>query len=320
MCNLLKSTEKSSKFLAGEWTKIVQALDAHQDRVTSWTASGCRGPEPTCPEMDVIEVGVQKIIDAGTTDLDLDTALLAIRTYARRNFIAHGGLHDMSLVTDSARLTEFVDKDDKLLEEILPDEEKHTVDKWRRILMIYRNTRIRQAEGGNRKGKGPPKVAPGSFLPPPGRLARAVLRTEFEMGLKRGSNSPDGPPPTNVIFNPSLYRRRSEPGRRRKSKRPAVEQPPGESSPKRAKGPYYISGLETIPEKDIDDDGAWKVERLQLRLHTLATELAQADPGSGVSVFQQQIAHLKKELERVKAGIVKAKREQEKKQNKPKGS
>ena len=129
VCGLLKDGEEpSSKLLSGKWTKIVKALDAYEGRVASWKASGCRGPEPTCPEMDAIEVRVKQIVDAGTTDLDTDTALLAIRSYARRNFIAHGGLHDMSGSKDSAGLAEYVDNDDKLLEEILPDEEKNTYD------------------------------------------------------------------------------------------------------------------------------------------------------------------------------------------------
>ena len=319
VCNLLKENEQFSNFLSREWTKTAKALDAHQDRVTSWTARGRRSPEPTCPEMDAIEVAVQQIIDAGTTELDTDTALLAIRTYARRNFIGHGGFRDMSLPKDSARLVEYIDKDDKLLEEILPDEEKHTVDNWRKILMIHRSSDIWQSGGGERKDKDPPEVALRKLPPPPGRLGRAVLRTQFEMGLRRGSNYPDGPPPTNMKFDPSLHRRRSDPGRRRKSKRPAVEQPPGEPSSKRAKGPYYISDLEAIPEEDIKEDSVREAEELQLELHTLAARLAQTKPGSAIQEFKQHIAKMESKLESVKARIIKIKRARAKKQKKPTG-
>lgn len=210
VCNLLKGDKQSSpRLLSGTWTKIVKALDAHQDRVTSWTARGCPGPEPSCPEMDAIVPRVKEIVDAGTTDLDTDLALFAIRSYARRNVIAHSGLQDRSLSNDSAGLAEYIDNDFKLLEEILPDDEKLMVDKWRRLLLIFRNAHIRQDGGGDGKAKDSLGVAPESSPPLSGRVGRAVLRTQIEMGLRRGSNSPDGPPPRDVKFDPSSFRRYS---------------------------------------------------------------------------------------------------------------
>ena len=315
VCNLLKETDKKSplKVLSGQRTNIVKALDDHQDRVTSWTARGRRGPEPTCPEMDAIKLRVNQIFEAGINELDTDLALFAIRSYARRNFIAHGGLNDMSKSRDSVELAEYVDNDDKLLEEILPDEEKPMVDSWRRLLMIRRNTRTEQTGSVDWKAKDPLRVAPESSTRPTGAAGRVILRSKIEMGLLRESDSPDGPPPTNVTFDPSSFRRRSDPGKRPILKRPAVEQPPGESSPKRAKGLNYVPGLEAIPE-DITDQTARDTEKLQLRLHTLAVELAQTKPGQAVHVFQQQIADLNRELGRAKAGIEKRKREMQKKQ------
>ena len=312
VCNLLKETDKESsiKVLARPWTNIVKALDAHKDRVTSWTARGCRDPEPTCSEMNAIESRVHQIVEAGTTELDTDLALFAIRSYARRNFIAHGGLYDLS--NDSVGLAEHVDKDDKLLEEILPDEEKPMVDNWRRLLMIRRNTHIRQAGSADWKAKDPLRVAPESPIRATGPAGRAILRSQIEMGLRRESNSPDGPPPTNVTFDPSSFRRHSDPGKR--PKRPAVEQPPEEPSLKKAKGLNYVPGLEAIPE-DIKDQTAQEAEELQLQLHTLAAELAQTKPGQAVHVFQQQILDLETKLGRVRAGIEKRKRGKQKKQN-----
>ena len=257
--------------------------------------------------MCAIEVGVREIVDAGTTDLDTDLALFAIRSYARRNFIPHNELREISRSKNSDAIDEYLDRDDKLLEEILPDEEKHTVGKWRRVLKIYRNTRRQPDGGGDRVAKVPLRVSSGSSPPPTGRLGRAVLRCEIEMGLKRGSNSPDGPPPTNVTFDPSLFRRRSEPGRRPSHKRPAVGQPLGESSPKKAKGPYCGKRLEAIPE-DINDGNVWEAEELQLQLHTLSVELPQTKPGAAVSAFQQQLAVLKHQSEWTTAGVEKRKR------------
>ena len=155
----------------------------------------------------------------------------------------------------SVELAEYVDKDDKLLEEVLPDEEKPMVGNWRRLLMIRRNTRLGQIHDADWIAKDPLRVAPEGSTLLIGRRGRAVLCTQIEMGLRRGSNSPDGPPSTNVTFDPSSYRRRSDPGRRPIPKRPAVRQPPPELSFKGAKGPYYVPGLETIPE-DINDQNA----------------------------------------------------------------
>ena len=50
----------------------MKALDDCEERVASWTASGCEGPELSCPEKDGLKVRVQELIDAGFSDLDLD--------------------------------------------------------------------------------------------------------------------------------------------------------------------------------------------------------------------------------------------------------
>ena len=313
VCNLLKGLDKKSpvKVLKRPWTDIVDILDTHQDSVAAWIASGYQGPQPICPEMDAIELRVSQIIEAGTTELDIDLALFAIRSYARRNFIAHGGTFELD--DGSVELAEYIDNDDKLLEEILPDEEKPMVGNWRRLLMIRRNTPLKQKDDADWIAKDP-LISESSALSF-GRGGRAVLRTRIEMGLQRGSNSPDGPPPTNVAFDPSSYRRHSDPGRRPIPKRPAVGQPSGESSPKRAKGPYYVPGLEAIPE-DINDQNVQEAEELQLSLHTLAAELAQSKPGQAIHVFRQQIANLNRELERTRTKIVKQKRAQKKQKHK----
>ena len=39
--------------------------------------------------------GTYQIVEAGTTDSRIDSALFAIRSYARRNFIPHGGIYKM---------------------------------------------------------------------------------------------------------------------------------------------------------------------------------------------------------------------------------
>lgn len=305
LCELLKKdTQSSSADLSGPWTKIVEAIDDCEDRVASWNASGCKGPEPSCPEMDTLEVRVQEIIDMGFTDLDCDLALFAIRSYARRNFIAHGEIFDLYQSKQFAGLADYIDNDEKLLEDVLPDEEKPMVCKWRRLLMFYRNSRIRLNGDGDWEEQLPLSVKSKSSPPPAGRLGRAVLRSQIEMGQLRESNSPDGPPPQNVRYDFGSFRRRSEPGKRSITKRRAMGQPPGGSSPKRAKGLSYSPSLEAV-EEVIEDHNAWGVERLQLELSTFGAKLAQASPSSAAKVFQPQLKQLESALVRVRGKIEK---------------
>ena len=80
-----------------------------------------------------------------------------------------------------------------------------------------------------------------------------------------------------------------------------MEQPPGESSPKKARGPFYSPSLEAITE-DITDSNAWSVERLKLELHTLAAELAQRKLTKANDVLSRQVEQLEYELKRTRAG------------------
>lgn len=65
---------------------------------------------------------------SGTNELDIDLALFAIRSYARRNLVSHGEIFDLRQSGNFAGLAKYLDDDDKLLENVLPDEEKHEAD------------------------------------------------------------------------------------------------------------------------------------------------------------------------------------------------
>ena len=93
---------------------------------------------------------VQEIIDAGFSDLDLDMdlALFAMRAYIRRNFIAHGGTLDLYQSGDFAGLASHIDNCEKLLEDILLDEEMPLIGHWRRLLSYFRSSHIRQTGDG----------------------------------------------------------------------------------------------------------------------------------------------------------------------------
>lgn len=314
LCKLLKDEKQSSSNgLSGIWTEIVKALDDCEERVASWNASGCKGPEPSCPERDKLKVRVQEIIDAGFSDLDFDLALFAIRAYARRNFIAHGGTLDLDQSNDFAGLANHIDNDEKLLEDILPDEEKPMVGNWRRPLTYFRSSHIRQTGDGEWKRQEPLSITPKS--PPP--LTGPVLRCQIELGERRESNSPDGPPPTNVKYDFGLYRSRSDPGKRG-TKRPAMGQSPGRTSPKRVKGLFYSPSLEAIDE--VPESEARSAASLQLELQAFGAKLAQADPRVAVRVFQPQMKQLESQLKQVKARLEKKKKERAREKLESKGS
>ena len=98
-----------------------------------------------------------------------------------------------------------------------------------------------------------------------------------------------------------------------------MEQPPGGSSRKRARGANYVPSLEAIAE-DIDEMTVWDAEGMQLRLHTLAVELTQVKPGRGAEVFRRLIEQLECELGKAKASVEKRKRNMANKQRKPRRS
>ena len=290
----------------------MKALDDYDKRVASWNASGCKGPEPSCPERDRLEVRFQKFIDAGFTDLDMDLALFAIRSYARRNFIAHGGTLDLDQSKDFAGLANHIDIGEKHLEDILPDEEMPMVVYWRRLLTYFRSSHIRQTGDGGWERQKPLSIAPES--PPP--LTGPVLRCQIELGQRREFNSPDGPPPSNVKFDFGSYRRSSDPGRRG-IKRLATGQLPGRASPKRVKGLFYSPSLEAIDE--VPESDAWSAADLQLKLQGFGAKLAQANPRIAVRVIQPQLVQLRSRLEQLKARLGKKEKQQARKNWEPKG-
>lgn len=229
-------------------------------------------------------------------------ALFAARSYARRNFICHGGIFDLFQSNNFAGLAEYIEADDKALEDILPDEEKPMVDKYRKLLTFYRDSHIRKNGQGEWEKKAPPSSA-GRLPNPSVRSWGAELRTRIEMGMCRPSGL-SGPPPVNVSFSPSAFRRQSDP-EHRGIKRPAVEQPPGQPCVKAARGNDYPHvRLETIGA--ITDSDARGLQRLQLDLHSLSAELAYRSPTKSNKVLKQQIEQVGEELAEVGVTIRKA--------------
>ncbi|KAM0798225.1 hypothetical protein BDR22DRAFT_823574 [Usnea florida] len=244
--------------------------------------------------------------------------LFAIRSYARRNFVAHGEIFDLYQSKEFAGLANYLENDEKLLEDVLPDEEKPMAGNWRRLLTFFRDIRIRQTSDGVWERQTPLSVRALSpqTLKDKRRLAQAVLRSEIEMGRKRESDSPDGPPPQNVKFDPGSLRRRSF-SVRKSTKRYAMGQPPGATSAKKAKGIFYNPDLEDV-EASTKDSDAWGAAKLQVDLCTFGAKLASASPSVAVKVFDLQLKQLEERLAWVKGKIEKDRNERAKK-SRPKG-
>lgn len=296
LCDFLKGTanSKSSLILSQPWTEIVEALDKHDKSVARWIDQGQHSARPYSVHMDAIECRTKQLVELGFTDLDTDLALFAIRSYARRNSIAHGRSFDLYMKKDFAGLAEYLDRVDKTLEDILPDGEKPMAGKWRRLLTFFRDSRIWKSDDGDWVEQTPLKILERSPSPL-GQPWRAALCQRIEMGKHRPIGS-DGPPPNNVSWDPSSFRRRSEPDIRG-LKRPAVEQSVEQPRAKRARVANYSSGsLEAIQAKHIDSDTKGN-QRKQLSLLGRISTLAQYNPGTAAKWLDEANKQLDAQLE-----------------------
>ena len=92
--------------------------------------------------LEALERRVEQLGRTNHTILYLELNVVAIRFYARQNLICHGRIFDPYASNILAGLAEYIEMDDKSLEETLADEEKSQVDKYRRLFKFYRLTHI----------------------------------------------------------------------------------------------------------------------------------------------------------------------------------
>lgn len=133
LCNRLKGSTEPSLIRSQPWTIVVDAIDKEEVDLAAWTASDQSSPRPHCLYLEALKSRVAQLIREGLTTLDLDLALVAIRFYARRNFICHGKIFDLFQSRNFAKPAEYIEVDDKSLDEILPGEEKPQVDNYRTV-------------------------------------------------------------------------------------------------------------------------------------------------------------------------------------------
>ena len=108
--------------------------------------------------------------------VDTDLALFAVRTYAKRNSLFHGRTFDLFMSERYAELALQLDIDDKNLESLLPDKERNLVDKYRSLISLHREIRIRKDRSGNWvKCQAPPLEVPDQVLRPSKEALRAGM-------------------------------------------------------------------------------------------------------------------------------------------------
>ena len=303
LCEALKG-EKSSIISRHPWTIIVPSLDKESAEMPAWLASGPPYRRPVISFLDALEERAEFLTAQGWGDVDLDLALFAVRAYARRNLIAHGGNFDLFTSDRFEELANHIEDDDKNLESLLPDEEKSQVGKYRRLLILYRNSHIRM-EGG-KWVKYVPRTC--GSLPSFVRPCGDAFRCSVDVGRFRPEGL-TGPPPPNVLYSPSSLRRHSVSEPWWTLKRPATEQPDGEPPAKKRAYDYRSVKYETIADVSWNPS-IWNVEYTQLatlceNLVNVQDALRQLNPMKAKVISSEQIPHLEAELERLKRATAK---------------
>ncbi|KAL8761163.1 MAG: hypothetical protein Q9184_002692 [Pyrenodesmia sp. 2 TL-2023] len=139
ICKRLKSGGGRSS-LTGEWPVISKDLDEEEESIAAWQRSGgAPAHEPRCPRRQTVIRLVNRIRQEGWTDIDLKTALLAIRTYARRCFIFHGETEKLLATEDQAGLARFLETDLRFFAQTLPEEELPLADNYRKIITFFQD-------------------------------------------------------------------------------------------------------------------------------------------------------------------------------------
>ena len=294
ICNELKNSGKTPH-LSRAWILLVKDLDEFDSKVARWIDRGRHGKAPTSEVMLAIRKRVQELIDGGF-DLDIDTALHAIRSYARRNLVSHGGAreHKVSPGEDASQLALVLDEVDNTLESVLPDQEKAEVGKWRKILTFYRDLHISKDEEGRSLGRDLQKNLAGESeefdeeTPPRSGLEHREL---FDIGYFRPTGL-GGPPPNNVSWDPSSFRRHSD-AEHRGIKRPAEKQLDDSSRVKRVRVAIEKDAEFEDAMHSYDEESAMKMHDLQRELFEKASLLGQVQP----SVLRELIVDMIKYLE-----------------------
>ena len=173
---------KDSLISTKPWTVKVPELDKEEEARIAWEASDQTSNRPCSSFTEALQDPVNDLQVAGWNDLDMEIALLAVRSYARRAFIAHSKAYDLDTSNNFQEIGQYLEDVDKQLEVVLPDEEMALVDKYRRIIAIYRDKHIRKNEWKDVKTRAGQTA---SDPTPSNRPSHSAIRSSMEMGKFR---------------------------------------------------------------------------------------------------------------------------------------
>lgn len=297
---------KNSLISKQPWTLIVPALDKEEEDRIAWEASDQTSNRPFGRFTEALWDRVNDLQVAGWDDLDLEITLLAVRSYARRNFLCHSKVYDLGASKNFRALGQYLEEVDKQLEAVLPDEEKPLADKYRRIVAVYRDQHIRKENGEWKDAKSLAGKTAGSS-PLSNRPSRSTVRLSMDIGQFRPPGLA-GPPPSNVSYDSTAFRRHTvdEP---RGTKRTAVGQPLDEPRRKRVALSDNFVDTRTEPKQDaISDKTELEIAKSLKAVHAIFDEWRQLDSKKYLTMLIGQQASLTQRLSEVKAGMAKTKR------------
>ena len=199
--------------------------------------------------------------------------------------------------------------DDKNLETLLPDAEKPLADKYRKLILFAKNSRISKNDQGDwvKASQASLKETPGQFE----RLSGPALRASLETGKYRPPGL-TGPPPPSVLYSRTDFRRNTV-SDHKGIKRPAEEQPYGVPPVKRSRGLDGTEEEEEAEENSLSDDDLTRLSKLRVSLHQSADQLSKRSPRRALHLFEEQVPRLKEALEKANGAIEKARYEKERK-------
>ena len=235
--------------------------------------------------------------------MDLEIALLAVRSYARRNFVCHSKVFDLDASKNFRALGQYLEEVDKQLEAVLPDEERPLADKYRRIIAVYRDQHIRKENGEWKDAKSLAGKTAGSS-PLSNRPSRSTVRLSMDMGKFRPPGLA-GPPPSNVSYDSAAFRRHTmdEP---RGTKRPAVGQPLDEPRRKRVALSDNFDTRTRPQQDDICDKVELDIAKSLTAVHAIFDEWRQLDSKKFLTMLVGQRAQLTEKLKVVRDQVEKA--------------
>ena len=95
LSNILKEFRNTSLIQSQPWTIVIKVINKKKVDLIAWIVSDQNSSRSHCLYLEALKRFVEQLVREGETAVNLNLLLIAIRFYARRNFICHGRLSDL---------------------------------------------------------------------------------------------------------------------------------------------------------------------------------------------------------------------------------